>query len=123
MPRHIKAQYPADDGSEIAADAELEEAVIELLRLRALKKDTEDAEERLETAIKARMATATRLTGNGWSVTWKRTRDSEQTDWKSIADGLLRQLPETERTALVGIHTSVRQGFRPFRLVAKGRRE
>ena len=79
-----------------------------------------DACDRIETAIKARMATATRLTGSGWSVTWKRTRDSEQTDWKALADGLLRQLPETERTALVGIHTNVREGFRPFRLVAKG---
>lgn len=119
----IKAKYPTDDGSELQADAEIEEAVIELMRLRALKKDTEEACERIETAVKARMGTATRLTGSGWSVTWKKTKDSEQTDWKSLADGLLRQLPETERTALVGIHTNVREGFRPFRLAAKGATE
>jgi putative phage-type endonuclease len=116
----VKAAYPADDGSELEADAELDEAVLELLRLRAAKADVEGAIERIETAVKARMATATRLVGRGWTVTWKRTKDVTQTDWKSLADGLLRQLPETERTALVGVHTSVREGFRPFRLVAKG---
>lgn len=117
----VKATYPVDDGSEIAADAELEEAVTELLRLRALKKDAEEAVERIETAIKARMATATRLTGSGWSITWKKSKDSEQIDWKSCADGLLRQLPETERAALVGIHTTVREGARYFRVtVEKG---
>lgn len=117
----VKAKYPTDDGSEMSADAEIEEAVIELLRLRALKKDAEDACDRIETAVKARMGTATRLTGSGWSVTWKRTKDSEQVDWKSCADGLLRQLPESERSALVGIYTTVREGFRPFRVtVEKG---
>ncbi len=115
----LKAAYPTDDGSEIAADAEIEEAVIELLRLRALKADTEDACERIEVAVKAKMATATRLVGSGWTISWKRTKDAELIDWKSIADGLLRQMPETERIALVGIHTSVREGFRPFRLIAK----
>jgi putative phage-type endonuclease len=113
----IKAAYPTDDGSEVTADAELEEAMLELLRLRALKSEAEEACERIETAVKARMATATRLVGTGWTVTWKRTKDAEMVDWKSIADGLLRQLPEPERTAFVGMHTTVREGFRPFRVV------
>lgn len=116
----IKARFPQDDGTEIAADAEIEEAIAELLRLRALKSQTEEACERIETAVKARMGTATRLTGSGWSVSWKRTKDVAMTDWKSIADGLLRQLPDEQREALVGIHTTVREGFRPFRLVEKG---
>lgn len=117
----IKVRYPTDDGTEAVADDEVEAAMLELLRLRALKKDTDDACDRIETAVKARMATATRLIGSGWTVTWKRTKDAEQTDWRSLADGLLRQLPETERTALVGTHTTVRTGFRPFRVtVEKG---
>jgi putative phage-type endonuclease len=114
----IKAKYPVDDGSELVADAVLEEAVLELLRLRAQKADIEDACERIETAVKTRIGPATRLVGKGWTVTWKQTKDVTTTDWKSIADGLLRQMPETERTALVGIHSTVRAGFRPFRLVA-----
>lgn len=116
----VKAAYPSDNGAEMVADEAIEEAVLELLRLRAQKADVDAACERIETAVKARMADAARLVGKGWSVTWKRTKDAELTDWRSIADGLLRQLPEAERIALVGIHTSVRAGFRPFRLVAKG---
>jgi putative phage-type endonuclease len=116
----LKAKYPADDGTELQADEEIEEAIAELLRLRAKKADIELACELIEVAVKAKMANATRLTGAGWSITWKRSKDSQTVDWKSLADGLLRQLPEPERTALVGIHTNVREGFRPFRLVAKG---
>lgn len=119
----LRALYPADDGTELQADAELEEAVLELLRLRASKSDIEAACERIEAAVKARMATATRLVGSGWTVTWRRTKDAELTDWRAIADGLLRQLPEPERMALVGLHTTTREGFRPFRLVAKGAAE
>jgi putative phage-type endonuclease len=117
----LKAKYPVDDGSELQADAEIEEAVLELLRLRASLGDVKDAIEKVELAVKSRMATATRLTGSGWTITWKRTKDIEQVNWKSLADGLLRQLPETERAALVGIHTTAKEGFRPFRVaVEKG---
>lgn len=112
----IRRDHPSDDGSELTADAELTEAVTALVALRAQRKDMEAAEERIETAIKARMGDAARLTGPGFAITWKQTRDVGKTDWKSIADGLLRQMPETERAALVGLHTSITPGFRPFRV-------
>lgn len=112
----LKRDFPSDDGSEMLADAELTEAVNTLVALRAQRKDIETAEERIETAIKSRMGEAAVLVGQGFRVTWKQTKPSEQVDWKSVADGLLRQLPETEREALVGIATTVRQGFRPFRV-------
>lgn len=113
----IKAAYPADNGAEMLADPDLTAAVKALRSVRSHLEALKDDEERIETAIKGRMAECSTLVGQGFHVTWKRTRDSEQVDWRSVADGLLRQLPETERTALVGIHTSVRPGFRPFRVV------
>lgn len=112
----VKRDHPTDDASEMVADAELTEAVHALVALRAQRKGMETTEEAIETAIKARMGDAAVLAGQGFRITWKQTKPSEQTDWKSIADGLLRQLPETEAQALVGIHTTVRQGFRPFRV-------
>lgn len=113
----VKARWPRDDGSEMAADADLDDAVYALLALREKRKALEADEERVETAIKTRMATATALVGSGYRVTWKRTKDVETTDWKNVATGLLKQLPEAERTALVGLSTTVREGFRPFRIV------
>jgi putative phage-type endonuclease len=112
----VKRDHPTDDGSEMVADDELSEAVLTLASLRSQRKTIEEAEERIETAIKSRMGDVSTLVGQGFKVTWKQTKPSEQVDWKSIADGLLRQLPEPERTALVGIHSTVRQGFRPFRV-------
>lgn len=113
----VKARYPSDDGSQIAADADIDAAVYALADARATRKAIEEREEALEVAIKARMATATSLVGSGYRISWKRTKDREETDWKSLATGLLTTLAEPERTALVGIHTTVRDGFRPFRVV------
>jgi hypothetical protein len=79
----------------------------------------EEDEAQIEAAIKARMADAAVLRGPGWHVTWKRTKDREETDWKNLAHGILNTLPETERTALVGLNTTVRAGFRPFRVVVE----
>lgn len=113
----IKADYPSDNGAEMVADADLDAAVRALAEARSQRKAIEAQEEALETAVKTRMGEFAVLRGKGWHVTWKRTKDREETDWRSLATGLLRLVPETEREALVGIHSSVRQGFRPFRLV------
>ena len=112
----LKRRYPADDGSEMAADPDLDAAVRALWDLRGRRKQIEHDEEVLETAIKTRMATATALVGDGWRVTWKRTKDRTETDWKAVAAAALDALPETERDALVGRHSVVREGFRPFRI-------
>lgn len=114
----IKRDHPADDGTDMTADAELSDAVLQLLALRAQRADVEKAEEAIETAVKARMGDHARLVGPGFAVTWKRSRDATATDWKSLADGLLRQLPEAQRETLVSVHSSVRPGFRPFRVTA-----
>lgn len=115
----VKRDYPRDDGSEMAADEEITEAVRALLNARAARKGYEELEAALETAIKTRMADAAVLHGNGFRITWKRTKDSEQTDWKSLSASLLRLVPESERQTLVGLHSSVREGFRPFRLTTE----
>jgi putative phage-type endonuclease len=116
----LKRRYPSDDGSEMHADLATIDAVTTLIDVRGRRKALEADEERLEGLIKASMATASTLVGPGWKVYWRRTKDREEVDWKSVADGLLRQLPETERDALVGIATTVRAGFRPFRVVVEG---
>lgn len=113
----LKRRYPADNGAEMVGDADLTAAVSALVALRGQRKAIEGDEERLEAAIKARMGEIASLVGPGYRVSWKRTKDSAQTDWKSLAAGLLETLPETDRPAVVGLHTTVRPGFRPFRVV------
>jgi len=112
----IRRDHPSDDGSEIAADNDTAEAVRALLDIRASRKRLEEDEERLVSAIQARMADAAVMTGPGWRVTWKRTKDRTETDWRALGTGMLNALSETDRATVVGLHTVVRPGFRPFRV-------
>jgi len=119
----LKRKYPADDGSEIEADADTAAAVRALIDMRARRRQLEESEAVLETAIKTRMGPASVLigvqtdSGKPVTVTWKRTRDRTETDWRALSAGLLAPMPEPERAALVGLHSRVVEGFRPFRLV------
>ena len=112
----LKRRHPADDGSEIAADPDTDAAVRALRQVRAGIESLEHDEKRLKEAIQTRMADAAYLVGDGYRVTWKRTRDVTETDWKSLATSLLTQLPEPDRAAVVGLHSTARSGPRPFRV-------
>ena len=114
----IRRDHPADDGSEITADAEVADAVIALLDLRAQIARHEATEKALKAAIEARMGTAAVMTGPGFRVTWKRTRDQEVTDWKAVAGSLLATLSETDRATAVAPHITVRPGRRPLRVTS-----
>ena len=84
------------------------------------REDLEDAIDRIEMAVKTRMADAARLVGNGWIDHLEATsKDARITDWQCIATGLLTTLPEEQREALISLHTTVRPGARPFRLSGK----
>ena len=112
----IRRDHPADDGTEITADGDVVEAVQALITTRTSRKRLEDDEDRLMSAIQARMGDAAAMRGPGWQITWKRTKDRTDTDWKSLASGLLNALSETDRQTVVGLHSTVKPGFRPFRL-------
>jgi putative phage-type endonuclease len=112
----LKRKYPADDGSEMAADADLDAAVRALRDVRNRMDVLKTDEETLKVAIQTRMADAAFLVGDGYRVTWKRTRDVTETDWKALATSLLTQLPEPDRAAVVGLHSVARSGPRPFRI-------
>lgn len=116
----IKRDHPRDDGSTIEADPDVSAAVRDLINTRAALRNLEEREEVLKTAVQARMGDASTLVGSGFTITWKRSKDKTVVDWQSIADGLLRTLPEPERSALVGIHTSSRPGVRAFLLRTEG---
>lgn len=115
----VRRDHPADDGSELVADADLENAARALLDVRASIERLETTEKALKTAITDRMGDAAYLRGDGWHATWKRTKDRTETNWQGLAESLLRQLPEGDREPLIGLHSGVRPGMRPFRLVAE----
>jgi putative phage-type endonuclease len=115
----VRRRYPRDNGAEMTADAELAGWVRELVTLRSQRKDLAEAEERLEASIKSRMGEVALLRGDGFRVSWKRSKDGEATDWKALAEHLLAPMPETDRAAVVGPFVTVREGARYFRVTTE----
>lgn len=114
----VRRDHPADDGSVVSADADTAEAMRALLDVRAQIARHEETERRLVTAICDRMGDAAVLEAPGVRATWRKSRDSETTDWKALAADLLAPMGETDRSAVVARFTSVRPGVRPFRLAS-----
>lgn len=106
----LKRRYPSDDGSEIEADADTAAAVRALWELRGKRKQLEESEAVLETAIKTRLGPASVLVGDGFKVTWRRTKDRTEVDWRAVAAEV--GAPEE----VVARHTRIQPGFRPFRI-------
>lgn len=144
----IRTRYPADDGSELEADAEINELVQQLLSWRAQLKEGELWADGVETQIKQRMATAQRMTGDGWAISWKKSKDSEVIDWQAVArayrllleaqvqrvnlpDWMVKlssrgnpaQLEPGLLDAIEGVHTGLKPGGRPFRLTPSRKAE
>lgn len=112
----LKRRYPRDNGAEMTADAEIAGWVRSLIALRTQLRDTKAAEEGLEAAIKGRMGEIATVRGDGFRISWKRTKDREETDFRALAESLLASMPEPDRAAVVGSFVTVREGFRPFRV-------
>jgi putative phage-type endonuclease len=105
--------YPYSDGTTIGADDDLIEAVRDYLATKALIRSAEAREDRLAAAITTRMGPAEEVVGiPNVRVTWRRASDRTETQWKLLAEGLLAQMPEAERDALVSIQTVVKEGGR-----------
>ena len=114
--RVFAERHPRDNAAAMVADDLLTE---HCRRYYAVGRQIDALKQELDhhkSVIKGRMGDFARLDGPGFHATLKRTKDTESTDWEALAADLLNQMPEPERIALVGLHTTVRQGFRPLRV-------
>ncbi len=110
----LKRKYPADDGSEIEADADTAAAVRALRDVQVRAKQLEEAEKALRAAIETRMGPATALVGDGFRVLWKAEKDRLEIDWQAVA----KEVAAPEE--VVSRHTSVKPGRRPLRVYWQG---
>ena len=85
----------------------------------AASSELESTEKALKSAIQTRMADAAVLVGDGFRVTWKRTKDGRRRTGRRSRTDCSAASPEPERAALVGRHTTVRPGVRPFRVACE----
>ena len=110
----VKAAYPADDGAEMVADAELDEAAQALLAVKASLKRLEHTAEVLQVAIETRMADASVLTGTGFRVSYRRTADVRVVDYPGIVAAL------NPPAKVIEAHTTMRPGSRRFLIKGTG---
>jgi hypothetical protein len=60
------------------------------------------------------MGPASALLGDGYKVTWKRTKDREDTDWRGLANDALGLLDPVTIAGLIERYTTVKPGTRRF---------
>lgn len=101
--------YPKDSGETMLADAELNDFVGEYLTLTDDLVATEEKKRKLENQIKKRMGAASLLSGPGYRISWKTTKERQTIDYKKVL--LEAQIPPD----LLAKHTKMEPGIRPFR--------
>lgn len=116
----VRRRFPTDAGDERAATPEEHLIGAALVNAVSERERAEAREAELKQRLMLAMGPIAKLEGPGWRATWRQSKDRQIVHWDLIADGLLRTLPDDERTALLSIHTEVKPGTRPFLFKAEG---
>lgn len=117
--RHLNGIHGAPEAQATIDQAALA-ARLQSVRQRAKALEAQDRD--LVNAMKASMEGAYRLVGDGFTVNWKPSKQSERTDWPSVAASFRRELVEgygandDSLESVVGMHTTTKDGARPFRV-------
>lgn len=114
---YLRRRFPTDSGDERVATPEETLIASDFAATKAMRIAAEIKEEELAQRLMASMGESSKLTGPGWHVTWRQSKPRTVTDWKSIADGFLRQADDDVASALFSMHTESKPGARPFRFV------
>jgi putative phage-type endonuclease len=83
--RWLAEQFPENRLPLRVATPEAESLMRKLFEARMAKAKSELEEEAAKNALKAILADAEGMQGNGWKVTWKTTKGSAKTDWEALA--------------------------------------
>lgn len=112
--RYLRTLYPRDARPELLpSDERLDALAMRLANLRTLRDNYETEVEIVENLFKADIGDAAGIRGSGWLATWKKSRDSKNTDWQAVAhelaDANLVRLNEAAKK-----HTTTKPGTRRF---------
>lgn len=111
MDRWLKHRFPRPRKNSVVRATDEEAALLDHYRtVRAIQLRHTKERMDLEAAIKAAIGEREGLYWDGGRFTWKRTKDSTETDWKALAEALL--MNHQERSTLIKEFTSPKPGFR-----------
>lgn len=115
--------HPEDSGEILEADPVATEIVRDLLEAKAVAKNLEGTIGSLENSLRFLLGEASGLKGPGFTVSYRKTRDSERVNWQGLAeslDGIIGESAPDRRDeveTLRGIYTTTTLGSR--RLLVK----
>lgn len=112
----MKRAYRRDDGTEITANQEEANAVGILIDVRRRKAELDEKDDQIVTALQQRMGSASVMVGSGFRITWKQSKPTRKVAWPEVAKGLLTKLSDEDAAAILSIHTTEREGSRPFKV-------
>jgi len=123
--RALARIHPANDGTMLAADPEVDAVVADLIAAKAEAKALESHVGSLENTLRALIGDADGIAGSWGRLTWKRNADSTRTNWPAVAEAYRLRLLESgtdpdEIEAVQSIHTGTVEGARVLRLSQKG---
>ena len=110
----LKKQFPSDDGAELVADEHL---TFLAEQYKIAKENAEKLGERAQefrNQILHILGTAATIKGENFKITYKKTKDGVDYDWKALADTLLDKLPDAEANSLLQQFTKIKPGYRRF---------
>lgn len=114
----VKAMFPRSADREIIAEPSAWMAPVRDYAAACIRyADADDAKANAAAAIQMEMGDAAKLVGDGWSITWKSTKDRETVDWEAVAREMAKDVGLTAEAlgARIAARTVTRPGYRPFK--------
>ncbi len=112
---YLSQKYQCNTLPLIGANEEAEELLRNLFAIREQVKSDEAIQAEYENRLKAIIGEAEGIQGVCGRVLWKKNKDSEKIDWKSVATALNAPID------LIKAHTTISPGPRVFRPTVSGR--
>jgi len=115
----LRQRFPRPKTKSRPATPEEMALVGEYAVLRAELKEREIRREELENRLQLAIGDAEGLKWGQGELTWRKTRDREETDWQKLARQLLLALSEKDAAQSIAEYTHVVEGYR--RMLLKGK--
>lgn len=112
----LSRRFPFDVAGTLKADPFLEDIAKKLAEARRNCDAWTTLKTEAENTMKAALGEAEGVHGDGWKASWRRTRNSQTTDWEAVARGLAGQIPDgvTRLEVEIAAGTIEKPGFRRF---------
>jgi hypothetical protein len=118
--RWLQIVFPRHNRPDLREASEAEIALLDqLVGVRIAQKALAANRSQFEADLKVAIADREGLLWPGGKLTWRKTKDRKETDWKTLATLLLRSRSDEEAAKLLAAYTTVSEGGRRLLMQAE----